>query len=114
MVVSVPTVRLWQIQQRNQSRQLLALQELSNQLELWSTRPYSELTPDTAKAAELPESVRQQLPEATLTVSITEAAGTPPGKRLQASLNWTRSTATTLPPLSLTTWVYAPVMEAQP
>ena len=108
MALALPMLQVWRLQQRAQARQMLALHELSNQLEDWGHRPYAELTPAAVATANLSDVAARQLPQPQLTLTVTEFTAAPAGKRLQAALTWQRASGTAVPPLTLTTWVFAP------
>jgi hypothetical protein len=89
-------------------RTLLATQELSNQLERLTVKPWAELTPEAAAGASLSSWAASRLPNAELVIRM-QAVETPrPGKRLQAELRWQDRGNIWRPPLRMTAWVFAP------
>lgn len=84
----------------------VASRELENSLKLFATRPWDELTPETASAWQLAEEVTAKLPGAELETSV-EPVENPTAKRITMRL--------TLPskpsPMVLTTWVFEPAGE---
>lgn len=93
---------------RTAARTLLATQELSNQLERLAARPYADLTPELAAAAQLSASAAASLPEGQLRIMTQTVALPRPGKRLAGELSWRDRGNSWRPPLRMTTWVFAP------
>ena len=98
--------------QRESDRRQLALYEAQNVLEQLAARPWPELTPDAAAAVSLPESCRESLPGARLTVTIDEPAGETAVRRISVELAWLMRDGVEVAPVRLVAWRYAPGGEA--
>ena len=86
----------------------LASRELENTLiEYTSSVTYAEANDATAAEVVLPDHVLAELPEAKLTIEVVEQSQ-PAAKRITGQLTF----AGRPQPLSLTTWVFAPVSES--
>ena len=112
MAIIVPTLGWMGVQNRLSLQKQEAVQILHNLMEELATRPYEELTPETAEKIELPEALRSQLPGAKLEVEITEPDTQPPAKRIRMRLVWNQRSGMPLSPIRLTAWVHE--KEAQP
>lgn len=93
---------------RTAERLLLATEELSNQLERLTAKPWAELTPELAKQAQLSSSAAVGLPHAELKIRVQAVDKPRPGKRLEGELRWQDRGNSWRPPLRLTSWVFAP------
>lgn len=93
---------------RTAERTLLATQELSNQLERLTARPWGELTPEVAQQAKLSASAAASLPEGELRIMLQTIEQPRPGKRLSGEIRWRDRGNSWRPPLRLTAWVFAP------
>lgn len=81
-----------------------AVQGLHNLMDELTSRPYEKLTPEAAANIELPPTLKDQLPGATLEVEIQEAE--PKAKRIRLELGWNQRNGRPLAPTRLTAWVY--------
>lgn len=93
---------------RTAERVLLATQELSNQMERLTAKPWTELTPELVQQAKLSASAAAGLPQSELKIRLQEVAAPRPGKRLEGELRWQDRGNSWRPPLRLTAWVFAP------
>jgi hypothetical protein len=93
---------------RTAERVLLATQELSNQMERLTAKPWTELTPELVQQAKLSASAAAGLPQSELKIRLEEVAAPRPGKRLEGELRWQDRGNSWRPPLRLTAWVFAP------
>ena len=93
---------------RTAERTLVATQELSNQLERLTARPWGELTPELVKDVQLSTSAAARLPHGELRVRLQAVELPRPGKRLEGELRWQDRGNSWRPPLRMTTWVFAP------
>ena len=94
-------------QQREQAQQRqIAVQELANQAERLALRSWEELTPQPPPQVELSMTARQQLRQASLTVSVAEEVE-PPARRITLELSWRDSAGRAVAPLRLVVWRYA-------
>ncbi len=72
-------------QNRTSAQHLEALNATSNLLEEISKRSYDEVTAESVSQIELPAWLADQLPDATLQLSVEENSG---GKRVTAEITW--------------------------
>lgn len=93
---------------RTAERTLVATQELNNQLERLTAKPWSEITPEAAKDIQLSPSAAARLPEGELRIEVQAVEVPRPGKRLLGELRWQDRGNSWRPPLRLTAWVFAP------
>ena len=75
-------------QRRQVFAQLTATQEAANLLERVAALQWSELTTASAAKLQLSAQARQTLPEGRVEVLVDEPSGTPPAKRVAASVRW--------------------------
>ncbi len=93
---------------RTAERLSLATEELNNQLERLTAKPWAELTPELAQQAQLSSFATAGLPNAELKIRLDEVDKPRPGKRLVGELRWQDRGNSWRPPLRLTSWVFAP------
>lgn len=93
---------------RTAERTLVATQELSNQLERLTARPWGELTPELVKQAQLSPSVAANLPHGELRIELQDVDKPRSGKRLQGELRWQDRGNSWRPPLRMIVWVFEP------
>ncbi len=74
--------------QRATDRQKIALREANNVLEEIAPRPWSELTAEALSEIKLPDSVKSNLPDATLKISVNEQSEPVVAKRVAVQLSW--------------------------
>jgi Tfp pilus assembly protein PilV len=86
-----------------------ALEAATTVLDRLSTRPWSAVTPESAKDTALPAEVKDFLHDPQLTVSVTEdKADLPRGKRIAVEISWARRDGKHTQQVQLTTWVFQP------
>lgn len=93
---------------RTAERTLVATQELSNQLDRLTARPWGELTPELATQAQLSPSAAASLPNGELRIDLQSIDKPRPGKRLQGELRWQDRGNSWRPPLRMIVWVFKP------
>ena len=93
-------------QRRIAARRLLAVEEAANAMEQAAALAYSELTPEKLQAIRLSQQGRRSLPQAKLTVRVTDEPGPPIAKRIAIELSWQNRAGQTGKPVRLTTWKY--------
>lgn len=108
LILSVSILSTVNGNRRTADRLLLATQELYNQLELLTVRPWSELTPELVGQARLSSPAAASLPNGELRIEMQAVEVPRPGKRLSAELRWQDRGQAWRPPLRLTAWVFAP------
>jgi prepilin-type N-terminal cleavage/methylation domain-containing protein len=91
-------------QRRRAARRLLAVEEAANAMEQVAALAYTELTPDRLQSIRLSEQAQRSLPQAKLTVEVSDEPGPPAGKRIAVELSWTNRAGETGKPVRLTTW----------
>lgn len=92
---------------RTAERLQLATEELNNQLERLTVRPYAELTADSVKGLELSVPATVGLPSGELRITLHEVTAPAAAKRLDAELRWQDRGQAWRPPLRMTAWVFA-------
>jgi type II secretory pathway component PulJ len=95
-------------QRRVAARRLLAVEEAANAMEQAAALGYSELTPERLQNIQLSEQARKSLPQAALTVRVTQPAEKPASKRITVELSWQNHAGQTGSPVRLTAWRYKP------
>jgi hypothetical protein len=93
---------------RTAERLQLATEELNNQLERLTVRPWSELTPEAVKEIRITSSTATVLPNGELRIHLHEVEKPAPAKRLSAELRWQDRGDMWRPPVRMTAWVFAP------
>ncbi len=92
---------------RTAERLLLATQELNNQLEQLTARPWSELTSETVQKTQLSSPAADGLPQGELRITVHEVQAPAKAKRLDAELRWQDRGQAWRPPVRMTAWVFA-------
>jgi hypothetical protein len=93
---------------RTAERLQLATEELNNQLERLTARPWSELTSETVKDIRITSSTAAALPNGELRIHLHKVEKPAPAKRLDAELRWQDRGDMWRPPVRMTAWVFAP------
>jgi prepilin-type N-terminal cleavage/methylation domain-containing protein len=93
-------------QRRVAARRLLAVEEAANAMEQAAALAYAELTPARMQTIQLSQQAQQSLPQAKLTVVVTDEPGPPAGKRIVVELSWQNRAGQTGKPVRLTAWRY--------
>ncbi|MGO9114173.1 MAG: hypothetical protein ACLP9L_33585 [Thermoguttaceae bacterium] len=75
-------------QRRQVYAQLTATQEAANLLERVEALEWNELTTASAAKLQLSAQARQALPDARVVMLVDEPSGTPPARRVAASVRW--------------------------
>lgn len=101
MLISVAANR------RTAERLLVATEELSNQLELLTARPWSALTADAVRQVRLSEMAAASLPNGELRIALHEVSQPALAKRLDAEIRWQDRAQAVRPPLRMSAWVFA-------
>jgi len=102
---AIPTLA-WISRERQYSRQRQAAQlEVGNLMERLTALEWNELTPERGAQAGLSPSLREQVPDAKLTVAVTDdsQAG---ARRVFIELEWEVVPGRPAPPVRLVSWVY--------
>lgn len=108
MVVSavIPTLA-WLARERQYARQQqAALLEIGNLMERLTMLEGQDLTSERAAKFELSESLRAELPDARLTVTVAPADGEAKAKHVSMLLQWEFAPNRPAPPVRLAAWVY--------
>jgi hypothetical protein len=95
-------------QRRGAARQLLAVEEVANAMERLAAMDYGELRPDEPPQVVLSAEARHSLPQAKLTIEVTQEDTAPPSKRIRVELIWENRAGQTVRPVGLTSWRYEP------
>jgi prepilin-type N-terminal cleavage/methylation domain-containing protein len=93
-------------QRRMAARRLLAVEEAANAMEQVAALTPGELTPENLQNVRLSAQGRRSLPQARLTVFVTDEPGPPSGKRIAVELTWQNRAGQTGQPIRLTAWKY--------
>jgi hypothetical protein len=107
LLLAVTAISLAHRSRRSAERLQYAAQELNNQLERASALKWDELTPETLMQFQPSEMAAARIPDAKLKLSVTETLQPRRAKKLVAQIAWPDSNHSQLPPLHLTTWVFA-------
>lgn len=92
---------------RTAERLLLATEELNNQLEHLTARPWSEITSEAVEQAQLSSPATASLPNGELRITLHEVSMPATAKRLDAELRWQDRGQAWRPPVRMTAWVFA-------
>jgi len=102
---TIPTLA-WIARERQFSRQRQAAQlEVGNLMERLTSLEWNELTPARGAQAELSPSLREQIPDAKLTVAVTDDSAAK-SRRILIELRWEIVPGRPAPPVRLVSWVY--------
>lgn len=93
-------------ERRAADRRQEALQEVQNVLERLTARPWEAVTADLAGETQIDERVRDQLPEAKLSVEVTTVPDDTEAKRIAVELKWENGPERPAAPVRLTAWIY--------
>lgn len=93
-------------ERRAADRRQEALQEVQNVLERLTARPWETVTADLAGETQLDERLRDQLPEAKLSVEVAEVPDDAEAKRVSVELRWENGPERAAAPVRLTAWMY--------
>lgn len=102
----VKTVGWSVVERRAAARRLWAQQEAANIMERVTARPYAELTSDAAEDVELSAAAGRMLPDGQLDVSIEDATGALPARKINVSIHWRNPAGEHVSPVRLTAWVF--------
>jgi len=105
MLVTIPTMHRIALEHRAAVKRQIALEEASNMMERFTTRPWNEIDDKTAKTVTISDSTRRQLPDVKSTVTV-HSSPKPDAKRITLTLTWTGRFARAHAPVRLTAWVY--------
>ncbi len=92
---------------RTAERVLLATEELNNQFERLTARPWSELNAETVKQVQLSATAANSLPHGELKITLHEVEKPATAKRLDAELKWQDRGQAERPPLRMSAWIFA-------
>jgi hypothetical protein len=107
MSAAVPTLG-WIVRERQLSRQRqTAILEAGNVMERMRLLDWESLTPEKAAKFELSDALRNELPDARLTVSVTDDAGAK-ARRVLVELRWEPVAGRPAPPVRLAAWFHSP------
>lgn len=112
LVVLVPLLSTIGRTRLSAEKRIIGLAAAENVLEQVASRPWNELTAEAAAAVSLDQAVAAELPAAVLAVSVADAPGELPAKRIVITLSWRDVQGQPAAPIRLTGWVYQ--WEAQP
>jgi hypothetical protein len=104
---AIPTLQ-WIIRERQLSRQRqAAILEVGNVLERLRLLDWNSLTPERAAQFELSDGLRNDLPDARLTVTVSDDAGAK-ARQVLAELRWSAAPGQPAPSVRLAAWVHQP------
>lgn len=106
IATAVPMLRNISLQQRAANRQQIALAEASNILDSLTSRPWADITSESAGALSLSADANRQLPAAKLQINVASEAARPEQKKVTLSLRWENELGASAAPVRLTTWVF--------
>jgi hypothetical protein len=105
VAAAIPTLA-WIGREREFSRQRQAAQlEVGNLMERLTALEWNELTPQRGAQTALSPSLREQIPDAKLTVAVTDDAALK-ARRVLVELRWEVVPGRPAPPVRLVSWVY--------
>jgi type II secretory pathway pseudopilin PulG len=88
-------------------RRMLALSEAEQIVEQISALPLAEVSRENLQAIQLSPDVAQALPEAALSIDLSDDAGPPLAKRIRIEITWEAQPDVSARPVRLTTWRFA-------
>jgi prepilin-type N-terminal cleavage/methylation domain-containing protein len=91
-------------QHRISEQRALAALEAGNLMEEWMSRPWSELTAESAATAEPSDWLRQSLPSPQLTVKAIDEGAAGEIRRIEIQINWLSPAGRPTDPLRLVAW----------
>jgi hypothetical protein len=100
-------------QRRIAHQRRAALDEVANRLERAALVPWKDLSASAIEAAPLPEEVRQRLPGAKLTASVTDEGKPALARKIRISIVWQNRAGVEMEPVVLAAWRF-PDAEAEP
>lgn len=93
-------------QRRVAARRMMAVEEAANAMEQAAALSYAELTPERLQTIGVSEQAQRSLPQAKLSVDVTDEPGPPAGKQIAVELSWQNRFGETVKPVRLTAWRY--------
>jgi Tfp pilus assembly protein PilV len=93
-------------QRQGASRHAQAVVVVDNLLERLTAEPFDAITPQRADELRQSLDVAETLPNGEVTVHISDAAGSPPGKRIEVDVSWRTGNSGPSPRHAVATWVY--------
>lgn len=96
------------VNRRMAERMLIATQELDNQLEHLTARPWAELDAETVQQIPLSSAAAASLPNGQLQITVHEVQTPIAARRLDATLRWQDRGQGLRPPVRMSAWVFAP------
>ncbi|MCA9016172.1 MAG: prepilin-type N-terminal cleavage/methylation domain-containing protein [Planctomycetaceae bacterium] len=104
-MIVVPAI-YWVHRERRQTEyRQIAIVEVENMMERVVALPFNEITQAKVDKFVLPESALRQLPNADLSIEISEPGDLPLMKKIQIQLGWNDHHGISVVPVRLTSWV---------
>ena len=106
MTAAIPTLG-WIVRERQLNRQRqTAILEVGNVMERVRLLDWKSLTPEQAAKFELSDALRNELPDARLTVTVSDDAGAK-ARRVLVELRWEPLAGHHAPPVRLAAWFHS-------
>ncbi len=106
MGLSVQVLGLVSRQHRQSERRRCAQQEAANWMEWWTAQPFSAVTAEGVKGAQLSEMAKDQLPGGRLAIEVADEGAKPEAKRITVAVTWQNSAGQDEAPARLVAWKY--------
>ncbi|QDV48089.1 PilW family protein [Gimesia fumaroli] len=104
-MIVVPAI-YWVYRERRQTEyRQIAIVEVENMMERIVSLPFNDITQAKVDKFVLSESALRQLPDADLTIDISESGNVPLMKKIQVQLGWSDHRGINEVPVRLTSWV---------
>jgi hypothetical protein len=106
MAIVAQTAGWLALERRGAERRQRAMQEAANLMEQLTARPWSELTPELARAQSLSPAGKAVLRDGTLDVAIAPTEGDASSKTIAVRIGWGGTSGTAPAPVRLVAWVH--------
>ena len=106
MTLMVQFLAVIAAQRRGAERRTTAILEVGNLMEAFTARGFESVTTESARSLSLSEQARDALPDAELSIDVSEEGKRPVAKRVALALRWKDRAGRFVAPTRLTAWLY--------
>ena len=106
MTVTVQVLGWVAAERRAADRRQCAIGEAANIFERLAARPWEKLTPEAVKQVPLSENARRTLPDAELTVGVSDAGQEGDARKIALRIRWKNRSGGWDAPVRLVAWTY--------
>ena len=108
MSMAIPTLGLIARQRQATRQRQVAILAVGNLMERMTLLDWNELTQEHTQQVQLPESLKNELSEAKLTITVTAAESPTEVRRVHIELQWEIAPSRPAPVVHLTAWIHHP------